>query len=167
MFSTICMSWLINRNLGKSSQDQRRFSHLKPGYHHWTPPIVHLQHPYFCEEPHWWQWTQQRAHRNHRWSRYDLLVVKSNLLHIPGVIMYNSSVHITLSSYFWYLKCIGQALGLLKGFFIHRTNSNANTLLMFHFLLNCSIGWHREATMLQYCQLVVKVDITGEGLRYW
>lgn len=160
------MSLPINRNLGKSSQDQRCFSHFKPSYHHWTPPIIHLQHPYFCKEPHWGQRTQQRAHCNHRWSRYDWLVVKSNLLHIPGIIMYNSSVHVSLTSYFWYLKCFKQTFRAFEWGFLFIEQIVMYTWLMFHFLLNCSIGWHWEAIMLQYCQLVVKVDITGEWLRY-
>lgn len=169
MFLTICTSLPINRNLGKSSQDQRCFSHLKPGNHHWTPPIVHLQHPHFCEEPHWGQRTQQRAHRNHWWSRCDLLVifVMWNQINFTSLVLlcrptfHQCTVHVTLSSYFWYLNCIGLSF---RTFFIHRTNSNASILLMSHFLLNCSISWHREAIIMQYCQLVVKGDITGEWL---
>lgn len=164
MFSTICMSLPINRNLGKSSQDQRCFSHLKPGDHHWTPPIVHLQHPYFCEEPHWGQRTQQRAHRNHWWSRCDLLVTFTSRLWYYYVGPHFISAHYS----FWYLNCIGLSFrAFWWAFYIHRTNSNAYILLLFHFLLNCSISWHREAIMMQYCQLVVKGDITGEWLISW
>lgn len=53
-------------------------------------------------------------------------------IHVPGIIMYSSSVRVTLSSYFRYLKCTVHSLNSFwKAFlFIERI------LFMFHFLFH-------------------------------
>ncbi len=81
-------------------------------------------------------------------------------IHVHGIIMYSSSVRVTLSTYFRYLKCTLHSFSSFwKAFlFIEKI------LFMFHFLFT---QWTQEGIMLQHCTLVVNGEITGAWLRDW